>query len=94
MCQKREGLCDDQSKEDGTYEVGLRLQANDTGGIGMKRVEILSPQFKPIGVGTFHQWGTDTINDELSYTIAIVEQDDGSMRVLLPEYIKFIKELS
>ena len=44
----------------------------------MKRVEILSPQFKPIGVGTFHQWGTDTINDETT-TIAIVEEDNGRM---------------
>jgi len=37
----------------------------------------------------FHQWGTEA-TDGVAETVAIVELEDGSVKTVLPERVKFL----
>ncbi len=37
----------------------------------------------------FHQWGTE-VTDGVAETVAIVELEDGSVKTVLPERVKFL----
>lgn len=49
-----------------------------------------------VGFGMFHQWGTELIegpDDCFTYSVAIVEMEDGEIKMVQPNYIQFVKEV-
>ena len=59
----------------------------------------VNPSREFAGRGLFHLWGTEFVEGgagEQSYTFtaAIVEMDDGRVRVVPPELVEFVKENS
>lgn len=51
---------------------------------------------KVIGIGSFHTWGTELFPGSshgfVSVTRAVVELDDGTVKLVNPECIKFMPE--
>ena len=66
----------------------------------MRKVTVqiwVNPAGKPCGYepreATFHRWGEElfeqTDGASVSYTVGIVEMEDGAVRTAIPEHIKF-----
>lgn len=50
---------------------------------------------RPVGEGWFHGWGLSAYNNHggpVSYSVAIIEKDDGTVIQALPHNVTFLKE--
>ncbi len=43
--------------------------------------------------GLFHEWGTETDSDGDTYSVALVELDNGRITTVLPEKVRFLDRI-
>lgn len=62
-------------------------------GVGVDGAEKNGMSTEYIGVGWFHTWGTTWVefdNGGVECTTAIIEEDGGEVKSIMPEHIKFV----